>query len=51
MADDGGIIEVQATAEQEPFPEDALDDLIGLCRSGIEYLFTVQREVLGLDEP
>ena len=51
MADDGGIIEVQATAEQEPFPKDALDELIGLCRSGIEHLFAVQREALELDGP
>jgi len=51
MADDGGIIEVQATAEQEPFPKDALDDLIGLCRSGVEHLFTLQREALELDSP
>jgi len=51
MADDGGIIEVQATAEQEPFPKDALDELIGLCRSGIEHLFAVQRESLELDRP
>jgi len=49
MADDGGIIEVQATAEQEPFPKESLDQLIGLCRSGIERLYKIQREVLELD--
>jgi len=51
MADDGGIIEVQATAEQEPFPKETLDELVGLCRSGIEHLFAIQREALELDRP
>ena len=50
MADDGGIIEVQATAEDEPFPRQSLDELLELCRKGAEDLFAVQKNVLELDQ-
>jgi ribonuclease PH len=50
MADDGGIIEVQATAEDEPFSGKSLDELLELCRKGAEDLFAVQKAVLELTD-
>jgi ribonuclease PH len=50
QADDDGIIEIQATAEQEPFAHESLDELVALCRAGTQQLFAAQREALGLDE-
>jgi len=44
----GGIIEIQATAEKEPFAEERFNAMLGLARSGIAALVKQQREVLGL---
>jgi ribonuclease PH len=46
MTDAGKFIEVQATAEGEPFTRDALDRLVNLARGGIEELFKIQTAVL-----
>jgi ribonuclease PH len=48
MTDAGGFVEVQGTAEREPFTRAQLDGLLGLAEGGIRRLFTAQREVLGL---
>jgi ribonuclease PH len=40
----GGIVEIQATAEHEPFAE----SLLSLARGGTEQLFALQRRALGL---
>jgi ribonuclease PH len=42
MCADGGIIEVQGTAEREPFSEIELGSLIGLARGGIAEIFAAQ---------
>jgi ribonuclease PH len=42
----GGFIEVQGTAEGEPFSRPMLDDLLGLASKGIGELLTAQREAL-----
>ena len=42
MAGDGGLVEVQATAERTPLSRAHLDDLLGLAAGGIEQLRTVQ---------
>lgn len=42
MSAGGGLIEVQGTAEREPFSEEALGALIGLARSGISEIFAAQ---------
>ncbi|HEX5325301.1 MAG TPA: ribonuclease PH [Acetobacteraceae bacterium] len=47
LTDAGGIVEVQATAEQAPFSEAALLSLLGLARGGVAALFALQREALG----
>lgn len=44
----GGLVEVQATAEQSPFSQNELDALLDLARSGINELMTIQRKSLGL---
>ena len=44
---DGRFIEVQGTAEAQPFDRAALDALLALADRGIAALFEKQREVLG----
>ena len=44
----GGLVEVQATAEQAPFPEAQLMKLLSLARKGIGELLMHQRRALGL---
>lgn len=45
-AGDGRFIEVQGTAEREPFSREAMDKLMDLARVGIEQLVKIQKEVL-----
>jgi ribonuclease PH len=45
----GGIVEIQATAEDEPFAGSAFDSLMTLARTGIADLVTLQKSALGLD--
>jgi ribonuclease PH len=42
-----GLVEVQGTAEGDPFPRDDLDRLLDLALSGIEELVAAQGQVLG----
>lgn len=42
----GGLVEIQATAEQEPFRPEAFDALMGLARDGIAQLVVAQNEAL-----
>ncbi len=46
MADDGGIIEIQGTAEADPFTEAQFADMFTLAKSGIATLNTLQQEAL-----
>ena len=43
----GGIVEVQGTAEGEPFSEDQFLQLMALAKQGITHLTALQRETLG----
>ncbi len=43
MTGDGRLVEVQATAELEPFSRELLDDLLDLAAGGIETLTAAQR--------
>lgn len=45
----GGIVEIQATAEDEPFSGSEFDSLMALARSGIADLVKLQKSALGLD--
>jgi len=44
---DGRFIELQGTAETQPFDQQELMSLLALANSGIETLFALQREVVG----
>jgi len=44
----GGIVEVQGTAEAEPFTREQFDAMIELARKGIVELTAIQRSALGL---
>ena len=46
MARRSGIVEVQATAEGEPFSRDQLDAMLALADKGCRKLFRLQREAL-----
>jgi ribonuclease PH len=46
----GGIVEVQATAEQEPFARRQFDALYELAEIGIRELTALQRQTLGIAE-
>ncbi len=46
MTADGGLLEVQATAERTPLSRTHLDELLGLAASGIEQLREVQAQAL-----
>jgi len=42
----GGIVEIQGTAETEPFSEEAFSELLALARKGIAELVEIQKAVL-----
>jgi ribonuclease PH len=46
MTGDGGLVEVQATAERTPLSRAHLDDLLALAAHGIEALRLLQEEVV-----
>jgi ribonuclease PH len=48
MTGAGKIIEVQGTAEEEPFSEEELLRMMRLARMGIEKITKLQRKTLGL---
>ncbi len=47
MTGNGNIVEVQGTAEQEPFSKDQLLELMALAEKGTSELMALQRESLG----
>jgi ribonuclease PH len=47
MTGAGRLVEVQGTAEGDPFSRDQLDEMLGLAASGIERLTSIQREAAG----
>ncbi len=49
MTGRGNIVEIQGTAEGNPFSLGTLDSLIGLAQTGINHLVGVQKEVLGIE--
>lgn len=46
LADDGGIIEIQGTAEGEPFTEDQFAAMLALAKKGIAELHQLQKSTL-----
>jgi ribonuclease PH len=47
MTGDGGLVEVQATAERTPLSRASLDELLALAQIGIERLREAQQAALG----
>ena len=47
MTGDGGLVEVQATAERTPLTRASLDELLALAASGIERLRAAQEQAVG----
>ena len=43
----GGIVEIQATAEEEPFQGAQFNDLLELAKEGVAHIFEKQRQALG----
>ena len=41
------FIELQGTAEREPFSRGLLDELLGLAEAGISELIAIQEEAIG----
>ena len=48
LTGDGGIVEIQGTAEQKPFAEEAFLAMLALARARLRELVATQREALGL---
>tara|TARA_Y100000588_G_C14263128_1_gene928512 strand:- start:2735 stop:3364 length:630 start_codon:yes stop_codon:yes gene_type:complete len=46
MTEGGGIVEVQGTAEGQPFSRQQCEDMLDLAAGGIETLLGIQRQVL-----
>jgi ribonuclease PH len=51
MTGDGRLIEVQATAERDPFARETLDELLELAAAGIADIGTLQAEAVGRELP
>ena len=47
MTGDGGLVEVQATAERTPLSRTSLDEMLALGAAGIERLRAAQSAVTG----
>ena len=48
MAESGRFIEVQGTAEKEPFDQDEFTQMLDYARKGIDEIFDMQRSLLGI---
>jgi ribonuclease PH len=44
MTDDGRFVELQGTAEHDPFTEEELDKLKTLAKKGLKKIFTIQKD-------
>jgi ribonuclease PH len=49
MTGDGRLIEVQGTAEHQPFARQDLDELLALATQGVQQLIALQRRLIGED--
>jgi ribonuclease PH len=51
MTGDGGLIEVQATAERTPLSRAHLDELLALAAAGIDQLRAAQEQAIAAGRP
>src|SRR5688572_16440079 len=49
MTADGRLVEVQATAEREPFSRELLDDLLDLAAGGVEEITVAQADAIAVE--
>jgi ribonuclease PH len=49
MTADGRLVEVQATAERDPFSRELLDDLLDLAAGGIEEIMAAQSDAIAVE--
>lgn len=47
MTESGKFVEVQGTAEENPFSQEELDSLLSSAKKGLSQIFEVQRKVIG----
>ncbi|MBI4706370.1 MAG: ribonuclease PH [Candidatus Omnitrophica bacterium] len=47
MTGSNEFIEIQGTAERQPFSKEDMDAMLGLAKKGIEGLFSIQRRLIG----
>lgn len=48
LSSDGNIIEIQGTAETRPFSHEEFSALLALAQKGVQEIFALQRDVLGI---
>ena len=51
LTSEGGIVEIQGTAEEAPFSRDELNNLLDLAEQGCQDLFTLQRAAAQTQRP
>jgi ribonuclease PH len=51
MTGDGRLIEVQATAEKDPFTRETLDELLVLAERGVAEIGEIQAEAVSVALP
>ena len=49
MTEDGRFVEIQGTAEHEPFGGEALEALLALARKGLKKIFALQKKARRAD--
>lgn len=49
MTDEGKVVEIQGTGEEEPFSREELNQLIDLGEKGINQMITIQKNILKMD--
>ena len=47
MTGSGKYVEIQGTAEEEPFSSEQMQEMLSLAKEGIEELIKIQRSALG----
>ena len=50
MVDDGKIVEIQGTAEGNPFSREQMDRLLNLAEEGVNKLIQIEKEILKIDK-
>ena len=49
LTEKNGIVEIQTTAEKNPFNKEQFLNLLNLAEIGTNHIFKIQRNALGLD--